>query len=692
MKKLMVFILMFLLLCGLIPESMVVYGDVARSGSTGIITRGERIPYPEAMGGGWATFYYYLDGNLVYCLEPPKSSHPSGTELTINPLTDNEQLAKVLYYGYGGPKDCTDAFMGWADTSLRYLFTHIAASYAYCGWEAFKGCTQEQLEACGVWSYIHYLDAMPSVPDLSLQFTNSDLKAYLDQSIQRTEAITLNGDSRNSVQITLPKGVTLHNITQNTTTEDKAVLYGGDSFYFSAPLTMTGDYKSGALYGSIDNGWKIIITSDGGTAQTMGGVMIFDEEPESVQLSVSWLEMTQVELIKTDVETENPLGGAVYGIYTEETCQNLLMELNPTDQEGKTSSGMFHRSQSDYYVKEILAPEGYVLDTQVYTVSTLPGKVSQIQVTDQQKKGRIEIQKHGEQLCAFEKDYLYEDNALEGAKFQITAAEDIYSPGHQAGDDENRTLAEYKGKKLMKGTVLETIITDQEGKAWLSELPLGTYQLEETEAPEGFVRLKEPVMLEIKAGAWEEPVAIASYDCINERQKVMLSLEKSDKESGELLEGAVFGVYADQDYKDSRGNIVIAKDTLIQQKPTDKEGNLQFDADMLPGQYYVCEIEAPKGYKKDETHHKVNLTGGQDEEVIEVHLEIKNEQEEVPKSTPTPTEAPKGTPSAAKREPVKTGDATNYTAAVLTAVLSTGVCIGFVVIKLYQRKKHSNDC
>lgn len=692
MKRRMVFILMFLLLCGLIPESMVVYGDVAKSGSAGIITRGERIPYPEAMGGGWATFYYYLDGNLVYCLEPPKSSHPSGTELTINPLTGNEQLAKALYYGYGGPEDCTDAFMGWADTSLRYLFTHIAASYAYCGWDAFKGCTQEQLEACGVWSYIQYLDALPPVPDVSLQFTNSDLKAYLDQSIQRTEAITLNGDYRNSVQITLPKGVTLHNITQNTTTEDKAVLHGGDSFYLSAPLTMTGGYQSGALYGSLDNSWKIIITSDGGTAQTMGGVMVFNEEPELVQLSVSWLEMTQVELVKTDAETGNPLRGAVYGIYTDESCQNLLMELNPTDQEGKTSSGMFVCSQSYYYAKEILAPEGYVLDTQVYTVNTFPGKVSQIQVTDQQKRGRIEIQKHGEQLWTFGKDYLYEDNTLEGAKFQITAAEDIYRLVHQTGDDKNRTFAEYKGKKLMKGTVLDTITTDQKGKAEISELPLGLYQLEETEAPEGFVRLKEPVILEIKAGAQEEPIAIVSYDCSNERQRVSLSLEKSDKESGELLEGAVFGVYADQDYKDAGGNIVITKDTLIQQKTTDREGKLQFDADMLPGQYYVCEIEAPKGYKKDETHHQVNLTGEQTEEVIEVHLQIKNEQEEVPEITSVPTETPKETPSATKREPVKTSDTTNHMAAVLTSVLSAGFCIGFIVIKLFQRKKHSTDC
>lgn len=1061
-ERCMVFVLISLLIFGLLPDSVAVYGadqemsmenldmDALRSvwdsvqkyavgdenpsavstmglGNTATVTRGSKIYYPESMGGGWSTFYYYLDGQLAYCLEPPKGSNPTGTVVNINPLKDNEKLAKALYYGYGGPEDCSDAVLGWGDMGIRYLFTHIATSFAYCGWDAFKGCTQDQLEACGVWYYINYIEKLPPVPDAALQFTKSDLNSYLENSIQRTENITLNGDVRNSVHISLPHGITLHNLTQNSeTTEETAVIHGGDTFYFSAPLTVTGVYESGSLQGTLDNKWKTIITSDTGDRQTMGGIMVFDEDTAPVSLRIKWLDVTQIDLEKTDRETKNPVEGSVYGIYTDEKCENLLMELKPTDQQGKTSSGMFPYGQSVYYVREISVPPGYLLDTKIYTVDVILGKISELKVgddigrakikvykidgetgkfrsqgdavlegavyglyaredivhpdcktgvlhpagslieektfdktgwidfknlyqgkyylkeisppegylldeqeydldvswidgetpvvskeitvreqvkkqafqiikvsgngssTEQAKvqgaqftvklkrevdqkgweksqtydilttdkegaatsgelpygtyivretkvpegleqtkdfiveveednrtpqfwrvfndkpfeaylrmkkvdkttgktvflagttfklrnldtgedvvqkvgdknisefvtdetgtvttplklksgkyelrefkapqgyvintekitvtiggdgavqlppdgdqdlildvemedmpqKGKIKIRKHGERLNDLKEEFIYEDSLLEGVKFEVSAAENIYTPDHQLGEDGQRILAEYKGEKLQEGAVLSILKTDKEGRASLGGLPLGRYKIEEVRAPEGFVKPKEPMILDVKSGGQEEAEVVAEYDCLNQRQKVKLSLTKTDEVSGAVLEGAVFGVYAGEDFKNQEDQIILSKDTLIQEKVTDENGRIIFDADLPPGLYYVAEISPPKGYVKDETHYEADLTGDESEEVIEVLLEVKNKPEDKPTVTPSPV--PKESATTTKSNAVKTGDS-GRKGAVLTAAGSGALCIGFLLMKVLQRKKHFPD-
>lgn len=1053
----MVFVLIFLLIWGSVPNPLTVHGanqdmsmedldwDALRSvlesvetygiggenpskvlargaGQTVTVTRGNKIVYPESLGG-WSTFYYYLDDQLAYCLEPPKKSPPTGTTVTVNPLTGNDQLAKALYYGYGGPGDCTGEILDWAGLDLRYLFTHIAVSFAYCGWEAFKGCTQEQLEASGVWYYINYINSLPQVPDAFLQFSNSNLKAYLDESIQRTESITLTGDSRNSIELSLPSGITLHNNTQNTKiTADKAIIHGGDSFYFSAPLTVTGSYESGELQGSLDNRWKAVIASGTEERQTLGGFMVFNEETKPVSLRIQWLDMTRINLEKTDHETKNPVEGAVYGIYKDKACENLLMELKPTDQDGKTSSGLFPFEQSDYYVREISVPQGYLMDTKVYTVNTQQGKTSEIEVDDQvtrgavkafkvdsvtgefrpqgdaslegalyglyaredivhpdaktglihpagtlveekkfgkegwieftnlyqgiyylkeitppsgykadageydldlswidgetpvvskevtvkeevkkqafqilkvsgngssmeqpkvqgaqftvklkgeveqkgwekaqtydvlttdkqgaatskelpfgtylvretevpagmeqvkdfvvevmedsrtpqfwrvfndkpfeaylrikkvdkstgrtillagatfqiknlktgekvvqkvgdkkihefvtdetgtvttplklgageyeitelrapqgyvinkekvtitigspdavqlvsdddqdvivdvqmeddQQKGRIELLKHGEKLSAFDEGFIYEDKPLEHVKFQLLAAEDIYTPDHQLGEDGRRILAEYKGELLKKGCVIGLCTTDQDGKALWKDLPFGSYQIEEVQAQDGFVKLKEGVVLNLEAGDQEEEVITVEYDCPNERQKTKLSLTKVDKEGGKPLEGAVYGVYAGQDIKDEEGRILIPKDTCIQEKTTDGEGTLCFDADMPPEHYYVTELSPPKGYIRDETSHPADLAGDGTEEVITLHLKLQNQREVIPSVTPKPMDKSE----AGKSEPVKTGDTNNRWQAYLAMIVSGSICGGFLIIKLNRRKKH----
>ena len=82
--------------------------------------------------------------------------------------------------------------------------------------------------------------------------------------------------------------------------------------------------------------------------------------------------------------------------------------------------------------------------------------------------GKIAIYAEGEKLTGAKKQvgtedyrFVYEEKPVEGAQFEIRAAEDIYSP--EGG--ENRTLIFHSGE------VAATMVTDEKGQAWPGPLP-----------------------------------------------------------------------------------------------------------------------------------------------------------------------------------------------------------------------------
>ena len=109
----------------------------ARSAVSANLVVGTVIPYPTNLGN-YSTNYFTVNGRVAYCLESAKATPPA-SDYVANEFENNELLQKVLYYGYGGPGDVTDIFMPTFDTQLKYLFTHLAAAYAYCGIDGFTG-------------------------------------------------------------------------------------------------------------------------------------------------------------------------------------------------------------------------------------------------------------------------------------------------------------------------------------------------------------------------------------------------------------------------------------------------------------------------------------------------------------------------------------------------------------------------
>ena len=137
---------------------------------------------------------------------------PPDSDYIANILETNAKLQKVLYYGYGGPGDLTGEYLSHLDVDTRYIYTHIARSYAYIGNAGFVGCTEESLRASGVLDYIDYLFAQEAPPTAAISLSSDYETAYLDKDLQRTKNFKLTGDHRNYITINVPANVTYHNV------------------------------------------------------------------------------------------------------------------------------------------------------------------------------------------------------------------------------------------------------------------------------------------------------------------------------------------------------------------------------------------------------------------------------------------------------------------------------------------------
>lgn len=197
----------------------------------------------------------------------------------------------------------------------------------------------------------------------------------------------------------------------------------------------------------------------------------------------------------------------------------------------------------EYELREVKAPEGYILtghegkmeqgiyteqpkqavkfnvkaNTVHYQDPDLKEVVIDVEQYNEQTLGELEITKTGEYLRGTNTredgtiEPVYEDGVIKGVEFEIYAKEDIYSQDNQ-------------GTKLCeKDQLIRKIVTDEQGKAYQDNLPIGKYYIKEVKTVEGFILNKEIKEFEVKYGGEETPVQKVEIDYKNERQKIDLN-------------------------------------------------------------------------------------------------------------------------------------------------------------------------
>ncbi|WP_445661836.1 SpaA isopeptide-forming pilin-related protein [Bacillus sp. FSL K6-2944] len=286
----------------------------------------------------------------------------------------------------------------------------------------------------------------------------------------------------------------------------------------------------------------------------------------SLKVENEQLDKGSVEITKIDKDSKKALKGVVFEVQDE--AGTVVKEVK-TDKDGKAK--ISDLSVGKYKLVEKESLPGYKKLTEPVSFEITKGMTEILSLKIENEMvdtGNIEITK------------IDKDNKapLAGVTFIV--------------QDE-------KGKEVTKVT------TDKEGKANVSDLPVGKYELVEVESLPGYKKLEKPVSFEIKKGMTE----VLSLKVENEMVDTgNVEITKIDKDSKAPLENVVFEV------RDSKGKVVA-------KVKTDKEGKANV-SDLSIGKYELVEVETPAGYKPLEKPISFEIEKGR---VTALQLTVENE-------------------------------------------------------------------
>lgn len=319
-----------------------------------------------------------------------------------------------------------------------------------------------------------------------------------------------------------------------------------------------------------------------------------------------------IKIVKKDAETGNmiPYAGAGFQIYDPSgnlvTMTFTYPEVTTIDTFYTTADGQLITPQkleygTGYSIVEVQAPYGYVLNSEpvsfdvVQEDSEEESGITLIEVvrSNMAQKGTISISKSGEVFSSVSENGglyqpVYAVSGLEGAFYEITAAEDIITL--------DGTL------RASKGDVVDTVTTGTDSTAKSKELYLGKYEIREVTAPSGMVLNPEIHSVELVYAGQDIAVTETSTSFYNERQRVEIDLQKSLEtdeafgmgNNGEIFD-VTFGLYAEKELTAADGTVIPA-DGLIEILSLDENGYGKAATNLPFGSYYIKELAANAAY------------------------------------------------------------------------------------------------
>lgn len=283
-------------------------------------------------------------------------------------------------------------------------------------------------------------------------------------------------------------------------------------------------------------------------------------------------------LTKKDSDTDEPLSGAKYGLYNS---SKVLLKSATTGTDGKADFNYDLLPNTNYYVREITAPSGYVLDTEYYLINrtnTIATDLDNFQNAKLADYSYTADDKPFELKIEVNKYDVINDVKVEGIVFDVS----------------------------LGGKSVGTMTTNADGYASIEHLPLGKLNDRTFENVYVITEKKDDsyIMIDEDGNATRtvtvtttlddiesstNPVITYTCDIPNTLQTVDLKVHKVD-EYGNAIKGATFDIYPTAD-------IVIGGKTV--QKANEKLGTLTTGADGIASTSYVeFESDGTQGYNK----------------------------------------------------------------------------------------------
>lgn len=305
----------------------------------------------------------------------------------------------------------------------------------------------------------------------------------------------------------------------------------------------------------------------------------------------------RLKVIKIDSETGNtiPIAGIKFKIFdvenNEYVCQVTDKEqcVFETNDEGilltplPLESGTYRLEEQDQKL------DGYLWNEEALTFaigddSTLIndnvfGAIVEVEFENTQVKGKVEINKTGEELIIEDDSYHYEKIKLEGAEFELRANEDIIVGG--------KTY--YK-----KGELVTILVTDKDGYASIDNLPLGKYTLKEIKSANNNVLDPNTYEFELVYEDQYTEVVYKTFTLDNKYPKGELEFTKTDLVTGDPLPDTKIEIFTEDGVKVFEGR-------------TDKNGKIII-TNLPVGKYFILESDAPDGYILNEEKMWFSIT------------------------------------------------------------------------------------
>ena len=259
------------------------------------------------------------------------------------------------------------------------------------------------------------------------------------------------------------------------------------------------------------------------------------------------------------------------GSYSFTDLASQATELTPNSKDGTIDiTGL---PEGSYEWREISTADGYMISSKkAITVSADKTATTEfINKASAPDKGKITIHKRDAETRA----------DLEGAKFEVAAAEDIYVGNGYC--------------IYPKGTVIDTITTGTDGIAETTKVLYKgySYTVTEIEAPKGYSISDEPTQT-IKL-VEQQAEFVVDFD--NEQNTIPFEITKTDISTGELIPDCTFEILNENNEQVITGT-------------TDENGIAHFQ--LAIGKYFYREISAPDIYEIDDTPYPFEITENDD--------------------------------------------------------------------------------
>ena len=330
---------------------------------------------------------------------------------------------------------------------------------------------------------------------------------------------------------------------------------GVNSAYISSRTVGDGDGDGGTHWRIESNGSEgcVINNRTDGKSSTALNMSAFRVTQNDVNFTITKVLSTDNSVKISGVSSIDG-SKAVYGVYTDKDCKHKVGEITI----GTDGTGSIKLPNKQYYVKEISAPKGYDLSSDVVALKAN----SNVNVEEDVTSGKITINKTAE------------DGVVADREFQISWTDGGKKHSKTAVTDENG-ITEFEGLRVYDFSTKGAI----------------NYTVSEVNTDTKYVTPKSQDVT-LTSGNADLTVGVKFE---NRLKKFKAEVKKADSENvtaqgDATLSGATYGLYRDGE--------------RIATYTTDKDGHFVTD-EFICGNYTLQELKPSQGYQLNDTIYKV---------------------------------------------------------------------------------------